>query len=99
MSYSSDGKLPGSWAVEPSTINFTNPTGACGIENCPCASTWTEGAVCVAFAFECITFVSTARMVTPGIGALLLSRTTPEIVVLTGSPGARPDAVNAAGDP
>ena len=57
------------------------------------------GAVCVAFPFEFITFVSTARTVTPGIGALLLSRTTPEIVVLTGSPGARPDAVNAVGDP
>ena len=40
--------------------------------------------------------VSTARMVTPGIGTLLLSSTTPEIDVFNGSPGARPEAVKLA---
>ena len=48
---------------------------------------------------ECSTFVNTARTVTPGIGTLLLSSTTPEIVVAVGSPGARPEAVNAAAKP
>ena len=43
--------------------------------------------------------MSTARIVTPGIGTLLLSSTTPEIVVFAGLPGARPEAVNAAGNP
>src|SRR3989442_86211 len=49
------------------------------------------------FAFS--TLVNTARIVTPGIGTLLLSSTMPEIVVLAVSPGARPEAVKAAGKP
>ena len=49
--------------------------------------------------FEFKTFVRTARIVTPWIGTLLLSRTTPEIVVAAGSPAARPDAVKAAAKP
>src|SRR5262245_52715105 len=48
--------------------------------------------------FEFNRLVSTARIVTPGIGTLLLSSTTPEMVVLAGSPGARPDAVKLAGN-
>src|SRR5712692_7141135 len=98
-SYSSEGYWPGSWAVEPSANNFTKPTGAWGIENWPCASVCTAATDWIALTFACKMLVSTARIVTPGIGTLLLSTTTPDIVVFAGSPDARPDAVKAAGKP
>src|SRR6185503_14054795 len=47
--------------------------------------------------FDRIRLVSTARIVTPGMGTLLLSSTTPEIVVCAGSPGALPEAVKLDG--
>src|SRR5438046_4917645 len=96
MSYSSDGYGVGAGAVVPSTSSFTNPTGACAIVNCPCASVCAAGAPFAAPTFECRTLVRTARTVTPGIGALLLSRTTPEFVVSVGLPGARPDDMKPA---
>ena len=99
MSYSSAGKTPGNCAVEPSMSSFTRPTGAAGTTNCPCASVCATTAEATTVAFECSSFVRTARTVTPGMGALLLSSTTPDTVVFCGSPGARPDAVNAAGKP
>ena len=68
--------------------------------NWPCASVCTAVAACTAVAVRVQRrSVSTARTVTPGIGTLLLSSTTPVIVVFAGSPGARPDAVKAAGKP
>src|SRR5437762_10689050 len=99
MSYSSDGYVPGSCAVVPSTSSLTKPTGACGIVNCPWLSVSTATAAWTTVRFECSTLVRTARTVTPGMGTLLLSSTTPEIDVAAGGPGARPDAVNAAAKP
>src|SRR4051794_38344689 len=99
MSYSSDGYVPVAWAVDPSTSNFTNPTGAGVIANCPSLLVVTAGAAFPADALACASFVSRARSVTPGIGTLLLSSTTPAIVVCVGSPGVRPDAVKLTGSP
>jgi hypothetical protein len=83
--------------VPPSTISFTKPTGAGLMENWPCASVWAVTADATALAFEVNTLVSIARRVTPGMATLLLSSTTPVMVVFAGLPGARPEAVKVAG--
>ena len=49
--------------------------------NCPCALLRTADTACTTVLFEFNRLVSTARTVTPGMGTLLLSRTTPEMVV------------------
>src|SRR5437867_3177008 len=95
-SYSRDGYVPDSCAVEPSTKISTRPTGAPLIVNWPTTFVRTAAAPCTAVLLEFNTLFNTDRTVTPGIGMLLLSSTTPEIAVFDGSPGARPEAVNAA---
>src|SRR5438132_1268357 len=99
VSYSNVGYVPGLVAVLPSTRSLIAPTGADARRNCPCALVCTEGKELITLLLEVKRFFSTARIVTPGMGTLVLSRTTPLIMVFAGFPAARPEAVKLAGKP
>src|SRR3954467_1895500 len=96
MSNSSGGYVP-SDAVDPPALTLKGPPGAGRIVNSPAASVTTGGATCSGIPGpEC---VRNNRIVTPAIGALLLLRTTPVILVNAGFPGTRAVARNAAAFP
>src|ERR1700730_7884999 len=82
--YSRSGQDPGRFAVLPSTISVTAPTGAPAIVNWPWASVWATREV------------SRMRRVTPAIGVFVLSSTTPLTDVADAGPAARPVATKAA---
>src|SRR4051794_22965777 len=99
MSYSNVGYCFSPGAVVPSAIILKNPTGACGIENAPLALVCTGVPICSGRLLLLAWLVRNRRIVTPEMGLLLLSRTTPLIVVFAGLPGALADALNEADTP
>ena len=85
-------------AVDPSAISLNNPTGAGEIWKTPCALVGTGTPICTGWLLLLPWLARNRRTVAPGIGLLLLSKITPLMVVLAGSPGAFAEAANAAAD-
>src|ERR1700720_1706399 len=88
MSYSNVGYVPGPGAVVPSAISLKEPTGALMIWKVPCGPATTGVPIWMGRLLLLPWLIWNRRMVVPGMGLLLLSSTTPLMVVLAGSPGA-----------
>jgi hypothetical protein len=68
-------------------MSLTVPTGT------PASTNWPSGSDCV------VSVVPSTLSVTPAMGMLVLSSTTPLILVWAGSPAAMPEAVKVTGKP